>query len=75
MMSGSMGVCFQLGFSYVLCPSIHADEHIDGEAIALVLATCSDPHYLKDLLPMFGQRVKVYSVTKLTLGSEMAAQV
>ena len=48
---------------------------MDGEAIAEAFATCSGPDCLKDVLPKFGQRVKVYNVIKLSLGVEMASEV
>lgn len=48
---------------------------MDGEAIAEAFATCSGPDCLKDILPKFGQRVKVYNAIKLSLGVEMASEV
>lgn len=52
-----------------------AEQDMDGEAIAEAFGTCSGPDCLKDILPKFGPRVKVYNALKLSLDFEMTSEV
>ena len=52
-----------------------ADQDMDGEAIADAFGTFSGPDCIKDVLPKFGQRVKVYNAIKLSLGREITSEV
>lgn len=47
------------------------DQAMDGEAIYQALGTSTGPDCLKDVLPKFGERLKVYNALKFAIGKEM----
>jgi len=48
---------------------------MDGEAIAQAFATCSGPDCLKDVLPKYGTRIKVYNALKVVIGGTVSKEV
>lgn len=42
---------------------------MDGNAVLQALATLSGPDCLKEILPKYGQRIKVYNVIKVAVGA------
>lgn len=41
---------------------LHIDQEMDGEAVSVALATHCGPDCLKDVLPKYGIRLKVYNM-------------
>ena len=48
---------------------------MDGEAIYQAFGTLSGPDCLKDVLPRFGERLKVYNAIKSVIGTEFYQKV
>ena len=46
---------------------IYIDQYMDGEAICQAFATATGPDCIKDVLPRFGERVKVYNAIRTYL--------
>lgn len=44
---------------------------MDGDAIMDALASCSGPDCLKEVLPKYGQRIKVYKAISQEVGLEL----
>ena len=51
------------------------EEEMDGEAIADAFSTQSGPDCLKDVIPKFGQRIKVYKAIKAAMGAALLQEV
>ena len=49
------------------------DEQMDGEAISVAFATQSGPDCLKDVIPKYGLRLKVYQALKQVLNTQQVA--
>lgn len=54
---------------------ISTDQCMDGEALVAAFGVHPGPDCLKDVLPRFGQRVKVYNVVKSALGAAIRLEV
>lgn len=52
-----------------------AEQDMDGEAVDEAFATASGPDYIKDVLPKFGQRVKVFNALKLLRRTDTSSEV
>ena len=48
---------------------LYVDEEMDGKAIQQTYATRSGPDCLRDVIPKYGQRVKVYNFIKQAIDS------
>ena len=51
-----------------------AEQDMDDEAVDEAFATASGPDYIKDVLPKFGQRVKVFNA-RLLLHTDTSSEV
>lgn len=56
------------------CP-VSSDQEMDGEAIVNAFGICSGPDCLKDIVPKYGQRIKVYNAIRGTLGEAFCQKV
>ena len=48
---------------------------MDGEAICLALATTAGPDCLRDVIPKYGLRLKVYQAIKVALAQQVGDYV
>ena len=51
------------------CPISLVDEEMDGKVIQQTYDTCSAPNCLRDVIPKYGQCVKVYNFIKQAIDS------
>ncbi len=51
------------------------DQEMDGEAVVEAFGTCSGPDCLKDVVPKYSQRIKVYNAIKCALGEYFRQKV
>ena len=54
---------------------LYIEEEMDGEAVIGAFACESGPDCLKDVVPRFGQRIKVYNAIKKALGVAIMREV
>ena len=58
-----------------MAQNVLTEEEVDGEAIASAFSTQSGPDCLKDIIPKFGQRIKVYKAIKSAMGAALLQEV
>lgn len=66
-------IIFSSFFVYSIDYSL--DNAMDGEAICQALGAVSGPDALKDILPRFGERLKVYNAIKAFLNEDLSQKV
>ena len=70
-----MCVCMYVHVWCVLCACVCVEQCMDGEAIIAAFGATSGPDCLRDVLPKYGQRIKVYNSLKLLLGDSIRHEV
>lgn len=56
-------------------PEVFLDHFMDGEAILTAFGLSSGPDCLRDVLPKYGLRVKVYKSLKTSIDQELRHEV
>lgn len=51
---------------------ILVENDMDGEAVSLAFASCSGPDCIKDVIPKYGLRLKVYQAIKREIEASAA---
>ena len=60
---------------FLIAHSCNVEQEMDGKAIQQAYGTCSGPDCMRDVLPKYGKRVKVYHFIKKAIESTLTPLV